>query len=1014
MSFEPVGVQFVAQNLSGYLQDLVKADKAQQALGRSAAGIGGKFSTSQSQVAGFGSSLSKIITPAASLGSKLTNLAAGVAKIGALTAGAGVVALGAGLVKAAGAGFEFNNAMEQAGAKIGAFTKDAGKTAEILQMVEDRAAKTPFAFTEMADAAASLLPASISSGKGLDELLEKAEILAASNPAEGLAGASFALKEALGGDFLSLIERFNLPKQFINDLKAQGVPDLEIVSQAMAQLGLDTDLVTNLANTAEGRWSTFKDTLTGLAGTVTQPLFDTLSGSLGGLNDLLTQNAPQIQAFADSLAGGIATGITTLATKVMELYAAFQSGGAGGLLTALGLGDVVTMWGAVQPVLQDLWTWLQTTIPAAIATVSDLWNNTLKPGFTQIADTVSAQLLPALQELFGAFSSGTGGTQGFADLWQNTLWPALQNVGAFIRDVLFPAWVDLEVFLVGALSVAITTLAGYWETVLFPAISTVASFVKDTVIPALSDLWDWLGPKIGDGIQALSDLWTNTLQPAMVAVWSWSNENLLPLLESIGNLFNAVIGKALEGAAGLWQNVLLPALKKVGGYLKDTVFPVFSDVAQVVKDEASPILRELGEVVFPILQEGLDYVTQAIKDVIAYFDSLADKVSSFDLPDILKPGSPPPFAYALMDIAEGANQAAEGIKNMGLSTGSAKKFIDDLDMGGIARQLGGGGSGWKEMRRHLHGGIKANFDKLMTSGMSPAQIIQEVQKTAARFNFPPSFASEFAMANNLIGHLTSSAKEFQKAMRLENMGKIAEVAGGFASLGQAFADMLRPAVDERAGIIKRLQDFVKSGDQGLFKFDFAPHLVGVDHVMMDRIRAQEQLNLLLREQREQEALITKQMEAQQKITFLQQQIELIKMGKELGGNIFQGITFGLEARVEDLLAATNAITMAMVNQINSDLQISSPSKLMIKTFEQVMAGAAIGMERGESMLSEAVRSIPILNGNIPQPAFSQAAMAGGGNTTINEYNFPMSVATTATPQGVIRQYEIKRSMYATG
>lgn len=1048
MSFTPTGVTFVAQNLSSYLSDLGKADRAQQDLGRSVAGIGGKFSTSQSQVAGFGSSLSKIITPAASLGSKLTSLAAGVAKIGALTAGAGVVALGAGLVKAAGAGFEFNSAMEMASAKIDAFTKDGAKTAEILEDVRQEAAKTPFEFQAMADATAGLLPAAKQAGEGIMDLVKDAEILAASNPTEGLEGAAFALREAVSGDFTSVIERFNLPRQMINQLKEEGLPNIEIVRRAMGEMGFDMDLVSNLANTASGRWSTLKDNFTNLAGTVTKPIFDTFSQSLGKVNDWLSSNEPMLTNLATLLAGRISEGITTVATKAGELFAAFQAGGFKGLAESLGIppetydaivnittkvGELFTTiagYGgfglagilmvdpaareALMGFFSDLWTWLKINIPAAITTVSDIWNNDLKPGFAEIAGVVSEQLFPALQNLFNAFSSGTGGTQTMADLWNNTLWPALQNVGAFIRDVLFPAWVDLEVFLVGALSVAITTLAGYWENVLFPAISAVSGFVKDTVIPALSDLWDWLGPKIGDGIQALSDLWTNTLQPAMVAVWSWSNENLLPLLESIGNLFNAVIGKALEGAAGLWQNVLLPALKKVGGYLKDTVFPVFSDVAQVVKDEASPILRELGEVVFPILQEGLDYVTAAIQDVIAYFDSLADKVSSFSLPDILTPGSPPPFAYALMDIATGANQAAEAIKNMGLSTQSASQFIGDLDMGGIARALGGGGSGWKEMRRHIHGGIKANFQELMTSGMSPAQIIQKVQETAAKFNFPPSFASEFAQANGLIEHLTSSAKEFQQAMRIQSMGRIAEVAGGFASLGQSFAEMLRPAVDERAGIIKRLQNFVKSGDQGLFKFDFAPHLVGVDHVMMDRIRAQEQLNLLLREQREQEALITKQMEAQQKLDFLQQQIDLIKMGKELGGNIFQGITFGLEARVEDLLAATNAITMAMVNQINSDLQISSPSKLMIKTFEQVMAGAAIGMERGESMLTNAVRSIPILNGNIPQPAFSQAAMAGGGNTTINEYNFPMSVATAATPQGVIRQYEIKRSMYATG
>jgi len=181
-----------------------------------------------------------------------------------------------------------------------------------------------------------------------------------------------------------------------------------------------------------------------------------------------------------------------------------------------------------------------------------------------------------------------------------------------------------------------------------------------------------------------------------------------------------------------------------------------------------------------------------------------------------------------------------------------------------------------------------------------------------------------------------------------------------------------------------------------------------------RVFAQEELNKLLAEQAQREEEITKQKEAQQNLDFLMQQINLIKLLSDRGlnpANILQGITLGLNAGVGDLLAATNRIVEAMVNQINADLQIHSPSGLMIKTFKQVMAGAAIGMERGQSLLSDAVRSIPILNGSIPQPVFSQAGGVGGSSSTYN-YNFPMTVNTAATAPAVVRQYEIKRSMYA--
>jgi len=151
----------------------------------------------------------------------------------------GIAALGAGVVKFASDGLSLNNSMEKVTAQLNAFTKDGAKTADIIDMVRKRAAKTPFEFNEMAKAATALLPASKQAQTGLEGIIEQAEILAASNPAEGLEGAAFALKEAVSGDFTSIIERFNLPRQFINDLKKEGVPNLEIVRRAMKEMGLD-------------------------------------------------------------------------------------------------------------------------------------------------------------------------------------------------------------------------------------------------------------------------------------------------------------------------------------------------------------------------------------------------------------------------------------------------------------------------------------------------------------------------------------------------------------------------------------------------------------------------------------------------------------------------------------------------------------------------------------------------------------------------------------------------------
>jgi len=217
--------------------------------------------------------------------------------ISAVTSAAGGLgsAMGVGLV----------SQMEQTRASFMAFTKDSALTESILADVRSEAAKTPFAFQEMATATASLLPVSKASGQGLMDLVKQAEVLAASNPMQGLEGASFALREAMTGDFTSIIERFNLSRSTINQLKEEGVSNFEIIGRAMQEMGFDADLIAAKAETLEGRWSTFQDTLDTVKMQVATPIFDALKDGLVGLQGALDENMDSIQGFASGLASGL-------------------------------------------------------------------------------------------------------------------------------------------------------------------------------------------------------------------------------------------------------------------------------------------------------------------------------------------------------------------------------------------------------------------------------------------------------------------------------------------------------------------------------------------------------------------------------------------------------------------------------------------------------------------------------------------------------------------------------------
>ncbi|HEY8609786.1 MAG TPA: hypothetical protein VIL69_00680, partial [Roseomonas sp.] len=233
--------------------------------------------------------------------------------------------LGQGANAFKGALVGLNTEWENASARINAFTKDAGKTAELMEMVKQRAASTPFALQDMSNALGSLLPVARSSGKGIEDLLKQAEILAASNPMEGLEGASFSLREAMTGDFTSIIERFNLSRSSINKWKEEGVSNFEIVQRAMAEMGYDAGLVTAMGATMQGRWSTLTDTMQGFARTLTSPMFDVLKDGLVFVQGALDANTPRITAMAAALGTDLARG-TRLALDGVITFAQAISG----------------------------------------------------------------------------------------------------------------------------------------------------------------------------------------------------------------------------------------------------------------------------------------------------------------------------------------------------------------------------------------------------------------------------------------------------------------------------------------------------------------------------------------------------------------------------------------------------------------------------------------------------------------------------------------------------------------
>jgi phage-related protein len=567
--------------------------------------------------------------------------------------------------------------MEQASARIQAFTKDSGATADILEMVRLRAAKTPFEFNAMATAAAALLPSSKMAQTGLEDLIAQAEILAASNPAEGLEGAAFALKEAVSGDFTSIIERFNLPRQFINQLKEEGVPALEIVSRAMQELGLDADLVAGLAETAEGRWSTFKDTLQNLAGQITKPMFDAMSSGLGVVNGLLEEHSGLFEGLAQMLAGQVSEAIAT----VTGLIEAFQSGGLPGLVEALGLTPQTTeLIGKVVELLTNLATTAQGMLAPALGQVGSIMPlintaiefanqhfDALVGALTGVAAVIiGAGLIALITTLAGVIAAlaspitlvvaaaallgaaWAGNWFGIRDITaqvigfiQPYITSAMQTIQAVVQQVLgyIQAWwtahgknvMTVVDGMMKAIQTIITVIIGaivvFWRT-FGDEILTITQLVWDSI----KTIIDMVLQNIGFLIDAFAALIRGDWQAfgeAITSIWRTTWEANKTLMSN-----NAAALKTLVGG-------LIDAVKSAWGSFTEFLQSKWSDAWESMKSKFDSIKNS---------------ITDAIQSMIDIVQDLIDSLAGLELPDIFTPGSPTPAELGFRGIAAGLRE----------------------------------------------------------------------------------------------------------------------------------------------------------------------------------------------------------------------------------------------------------------------------------------------------------------------------------------------------------------------
>ena len=136
------------------------------------------------------------------------------------------------------------------------FGKEYTKQAEeYLAFLQERADISPLELSDFISAGKSFIPLT-KDVKQLEKATNLMERLAAMDPMQGSEGAALALREMFSGDTQSLVERFEMPRKLLNDIKNLDMADqLRELDKLFEKMGASNELIERQSQTSLGQYN---------------------------------------------------------------------------------------------------------------------------------------------------------------------------------------------------------------------------------------------------------------------------------------------------------------------------------------------------------------------------------------------------------------------------------------------------------------------------------------------------------------------------------------------------------------------------------------------------------------------------------------------------------------------------------------------------------------------------------------------------------------------------------------
>lgn len=262
---------------------------------------------------------------------------------------------------------------------------------DIYAMLRQQAQNSTFSAQEYTQATRSYLGFTKEQGQ-LKDMLDVTKKLALLDPIQGFDGASFALKEAMSGDLLSISERFELPKSFLRgngfDSSGDYLSNLEAVKKTLEQMGMGDAAVKKFESTGMAKLTEMRNKTSDFLGQMgresvekLKPFFEqinsffgspkadqfiaTMSGKLGGLFDRLTTDLGAI-SWTDIEDGLINSGrmLREMGQTGLIFMDAFTGGKGGSPVEIMqnftdSIGDMADSVSAFNDSLQNMFDWME-------------------------------------------------------------------------------------------------------------------------------------------------------------------------------------------------------------------------------------------------------------------------------------------------------------------------------------------------------------------------------------------------------------------------------------------------------------------------------------------------------------------------------------------------------------------------------------------------------------------------------------------------------------------------------